>query len=452
MTDRIRRIVVRSLICIVAAFCGTTLHGAVDDILPYVENPGYWQYRGKPVLLLGGSVEDNLFQIPELIKQLDLLESVGGNYVRNTMSSRDEGNVWPFKMVDGKYDLDQWNDQYWQRFDTFLKETQKRSIIVQIEVWATFDYYRDPCEKHNPFAPKNNRTYTTKSSGLPNRVDSHPLQLRNPFVRSIPSEENLPIVLKYQEKFVEKLLSYSLQYGNVLYCMDNETAASPAWSEHWAMFIRRHAEQAGKPVYLTEMRDPWDIMDRKHDGTFDHPQLYGFVDISQNNHNKGQKHYDLPQRRRQQIADNPRPLNNVKVYGADTGRFGNSRDGIERFWRNIFGGLAATRFHRPDSGLGLSPQAQRNIHSAREVTDAFDIFSCEPHNDLLSERSENEAYCLANPAGQFAVYFPAGGGRPFETSTYRAGQGTAAVVRHRSREMAAGDRYQQGQRDTQNAQ
>ncbi|MBC8229229.1 hypothetical protein H8E77_06760, partial [bacterium] len=63
----------------------------------YQDNPRYWQYKGKPVLLLGGSVEDNLFQIPNLKQHLDLLKSVGGNYVRCTMSCRDEGNVWQFK-------------------------------------------------------------------------------------------------------------------------------------------------------------------------------------------------------------------------------------------------------------------------------------------------------------------------------------------------------------------
>jgi len=28
----------------------------------YKENPRYWQYKGKPVLLLGGTDDDNLFQ------------------------------------------------------------------------------------------------------------------------------------------------------------------------------------------------------------------------------------------------------------------------------------------------------------------------------------------------------------------------------------------------------
>jgi hypothetical protein len=33
----------------------------------------------------------------------------------------------------------------------------------------------------------------------------------------------------------------------------------------------------------------------------------------------------------------------------------------------------------------------------------------EPRNDLLSDRSANEAYCLAEPGRQYALYFPDGG-------------------------------------------
>ena len=35
-----------------------------------------------------------------------------------------------------------------------------------------------------------------------------------------------------------------------------------------------------------------------------------------------------------------RPINNVKIYGADTGKYGKTQDGLARFWRNIFGGFA----------------------------------------------------------------------------------------------------------------
>ncbi len=377
-----------------------------DRIQIYKSNPRYWQYKGKPILLLGGSVEDNLFQIPDLKEHLDLLNSVGGNYVRCTMSSRDEGDVWPFKKTGELYDLDQWNDEFWRRFSTFLELTSERDIIIQIEVWATFDYYRDNWER-NPFNPKNNSTYTAEETSLPEVVDGHPIQTGNNFFWSVPKANNQKIVLKYQQKFVDKMLSYSLQYGHVLYCMDNETSVTPAWGEYWSNYIKMRAEEAGTGAETTEMWDKWDVFHPQHKATLDHPEIYSFCDISQNNHQKGQTHWDNAQKFRSTLFP-IRPINNIKIYGSDTGRFGNTRDGLERFWRNIFGGLASARFHRPLSGEGLNENAQAHIKSMRMLTDSMDIFTCEPNNALLSNRPENGAYVIANPGREYAVYFPNG--------------------------------------------
>ena len=82
-----------------------------DRIRPWPENPSYWQYRGKPVLLLGASKDDSLFQLPDLKEHLDEMVAVGADYVRNTMSDRhDKGfEVYAFRRTeDGRYDLDQW--------------------------------------------------------------------------------------------------------------------------------------------------------------------------------------------------------------------------------------------------------------------------------------------------------------------------------------------------------
>ncbi len=386
--------------------------GPSASLQPYEQNPFYWSYNGQPVLLIGGSAEDNLFQIPDIEEQLNLLQSVGGNYVRCTMSSRDEGNVWPFQRdpETGLYDLDEPNPEYWFRFSRFLRFTAQRDIFVQIEVWATFDYYRDVWDV-NPFNPKNNVNYSAEESDLPVQVTTHPTRTENPFFWSIPAEHNNTVVLQYQEHFVNQLLSYSLKYGHVLYCMDNETSVTPEWGAYWASYIRERATEEGVSVQTTEMWDPWDLSHPMHDNTFDHPDLYTFVDISQNNHQQGQTHWDNAQTQRQRVIDSGdiRPLNNVKVYGADTGRFGSDRDGIERMWRNIFGGLAATRFHRPNSGLGLNEKAQANIRSLRKITDSVNVLQADPHNDLLSQRAENEAYCMADPGQSYAIFFPDGG-------------------------------------------
>ena len=117
-------------------------------------------------------------------------------------------------------------------------------------------------------------------------------------------------------------------------------------------------------------------------------------------------------------------MTNTKIYGADTGRFGTTRDGVERFWRNIFGGHAAARFHRPESGNGLGELAQQMIRSARELTGAFDLFRSEPSNGLLIDREENEAYCLAVPGSSYAVYFPGPGQVRLETEESGESGGT----------------------------
>ena len=383
-----------------------------DRIQPYAQNPFYWQYKGQPVLLLGGSIEDNLFQIPDLQAHLDLLQSVGGNYVRCTMSSRDEGDVWPFgrNSQTGLYDLNQMGEAYWQRFEHFLKLTHERDIILQIEVWDRFDFARAPWQD-NPFNPKNNVNYTAQQSGLVETIETHPNQRENAFFRSVPALENNQVVLPYQHRFVDQLLALSLPYGNVLYCMDNETNESPEWGRYWAEYIRQKASEMGVAVHLTEMWDAWSLADPQHSATIDHPELYSFIDISQNNHRSASEHWSNMQTMRQRIRDSGhiRPINSVKIYGANTGHFGSTRDAQERFWRNIFGGLASSRFHRPPSGMGLADIAQAHIQSMRMITDAMTIFQCEPHNDLLANRSWNEAYCIAQPGVEYAVFFPDGG-------------------------------------------
>ncbi len=373
----------------------------------YSENPRYWQYKGEPVLLLGGSVDDNLFQIPNLKEHLELLKSVGGNYVRSTMGWTEAVDVPPYKKVGDLYDLNQWSDEFWTRFGNFIKWTHELDIIVQIEVWATFNYYRDYWDV-NPFNPKNNSNYTAEETELPTVVDSHPSAAKNNFFWSVPKKNNQKIVLKYQQKYVDKLLSETLPYGHILYCMDNETAVTPAWGQYWSTYIKSRAAEVGRGVETTEMWNPWDIHHSQHQNTKDHPELYSFCDISQNNTQKGQTHWDNAQKYRSELSP-IRPINSVKIYGADTGKYGKTQDGLARFWRNIFGGFASARSHRPPNGLGLSKLSQANIKSMRMITDEMDVFSCEPHNDLLSNREENEAYVLANPGKEYSVYFPKGG-------------------------------------------
>jgi hypothetical protein len=323
------------------------------------------------------------------------------------MSDRpDQGfEVYPFqRLPDGKYDLDQWNEEYWRRLANFLQWTADRAIIVQIEVWDRFDYSTKNWESQ-PYNPKNNVNYTPAQSGLAAHYPEHPGQNRQPFFFTTPPQRNNSVVLKYQQRFVQQMLSYTLQHDHVLYCMDNETSAEEAWSSYWADFIRQQAKRSGRTIYLTEMWDAWDLQAPEHRRTFDHPERYDFCDVSQNNQKQGQEHWDNFQWVRARLAPQPRPLNTVKTYGADGGRYGNNRAGLERWWRHILGGAAAARFHRPDSGLGLSQTAVVALKAARQLESVIKLWEVEPANALLSERSPNEAYLAARPGEAYALYF-----------------------------------------------
>jgi len=389
--------------------------GQAARIRPWASNPFYWEYGGRPVFLAGASDDDNLFQWPdaELAAQLDRLARAGGNYVRNTMSDRkDRGwEEYPFlRLASGKYDLNQWNPEYWRRFERFLRWTGERGIFVQIEVWDRFDYSREFWPPH-PYRPENNINYSYEESGFSAQYPQHPGQNRQPFFFTTPKQRNNTAVLPYQQRFVEKLLSYSLRHGHVLYTIDNETSGEEEWSRYWAEFIRERAARAGAPVMITEMWDDWNVRAARHRRTLDHPELYDFVDMSQNNHNSGDLHWYNALWVRSLLLERPRPINTVKTYGADGNRFGHTdQDGVERVIRHALAGFAAVRFHRPPSGLGLSPRSEAVLRALRLVESSIRFWELEPAPPaLLSSREEAEAWAAYAPGRAVVIYFPRGG-------------------------------------------
>lgn len=310
----------------------------------YTENPFYWQYDGTPTLLVGASSNDNIFQNQQVEKEISLLHSLGGNYLRCTMSSRDEGNVWPYKKNgEGQYDLRESNPYYWERFKKFLSLTASKDIVVQVELWATYDFYKNSWDR-NPYNPKNNVNYSAPDSKLPEAHRYNGWEKVNPFFHSVPALDNNRLLLKIQKKFVDTILEISFPYRHILYSMDNETNAHPEWGKYWAGYLKNKSHRLNKKIYVTEMWDNWDptggnvpgIRKTQFDGThtylkrstplntINHPEIYDFIDISNHNGQLGQVHYETGLWVRNHVAemDIVRPINNVKIYGAGEKGFG----------------------------------------------------------------------------------------------------------------------------------
>jgi hypothetical protein len=392
-----------------------------DRVQPWGENPRYWQYKGRPVLLLGGSKTDHLFLAEGLLEHLNEMKEIGANYVRNTMSQREGKELKAHLLLpDGRFDMDRWNPDYWTRFENMLKWTSERDIIVQIEVWDRFDYWhlRD-IWKTSPWNPGRNVNYTYEMTGLSAEYPANPNDDKHPFFHTIPGmplyHTKLDIIRKHQEAFVQKMLSYSLSYGNVLYCMNNETSTPAAWGQYWIDFIRSKAAEQGVTVFTTDMfNDTYKGKNATDTHVFfENSKHYMFADISQiNGRLFGDDHWrDLTWLIQQTHLGKPRPVNHTKIYGGGyqpmgTGGF---EDGVERFWRNLLAGSASSRFHRPTSGNGLNERAKACIQAARVLENYLKLWDVEPHMELLSERQPNEAFLAAKPGVQYVLYFTNGG-------------------------------------------
>ena len=114
--------------------------------------------------------------------------------------------VWPYERVDSgasnetddTYDLDRWNEEYWNRFDRFLEATRDRDVVVQVELWAPWDFHPDEDWQRNPYNPANNCNYSFEESGLPERSSPRPgvelehLLLERPGPRRFRRRPSLP--------------------------------------------------------------------------------------------------------------------------------------------------------------------------------------------------------------------------------------------------------------------
>ena len=258
------RVLCLTLAAVLSLNPASTTHAVGDDlnasrIQPWEKNPRYWQYKGEPLMLLGGSKTDHIFLIDNLEAHLDEMHSVGANYVRCTMSQREEKGLKPYKLLsNGKFDLDQWNDEYWERFRNMLKWTAERDIIVQIEVWDRFDYYAAHWQG-SPWRPANNVNYTVEQAALADTYNEHPANDKQPFFHTVPGmpryQKKLDLIHRNQERFVDRMLSDSLEYDHVLYCMNNETSTPPEWGQYWIRFIKERAKSKGVQVCTSDMFD-----------------------------------------------------------------------------------------------------------------------------------------------------------------------------------------------------
>ncbi len=440
-------------------------HGFPQGISPSRKDPGYWSYGGKTVVLAGGwdhghnpfldhsTIDGGGYMDSstkeEIIAALDLLASCGGNLLRCVLDPGvAAGQGFPIcRVVDGKYDLDHMEGLFWERLEWFVTEAEQREIIIGMEIWDRFDWYDGGHEGWpvSPFNPDNNINYTRESSGLSGHYTGKGDQSENPFGQTVPGQRHYDaasppdrirkdLLRGYQEAFMNKLLSITLRYGNVLYSANNEVRhQEPAWGLYWLDFIRKQAAESGVDVYCTDMF--WDILDIPDSPGFDfllaNVNKYDYFDVSQTSAHRGNQGLTVEEAgeihwgKIRYAVEKGRAVNRIlhmdKIYGSSDREgtwMGSARNAVEEFWRSLIAGVAGVRFHRPESGIGISPLAQASIRTVRLVEQQVKLWDLEPRMDLLSKREPNEAYLAADPGNAYLVFLPDGGEVGVDLSAY----------------------------------
>jgi len=193
-------------------------------------NPHYLEYRGKPVIIVSsgehyGSVINPAF---DYIKYLDTMQKDSMNYTRiftgamywevedafgitnNTLAPAVGTALAPWKRSEvagntnggNKFDMDQWNENYFTRFKSFVEEAQKRNIIVEVTLFTSI--YGEKLWSSCPANPQNN----INNIALSDYKKVHTMDNGN--------------LLNYQEKYVKKIVTELNKYDNVIFEIQNE--------------------------------------------------------------------------------------------------------------------------------------------------------------------------------------------------------------------------------------
>ncbi len=154
---------------------------AAAPISLHPENPHDFLFRGKPTVLItstehyGAVLNGNFDAIPYLdelrARELNLTRTFSGTYrevpgsfriEKNTLAPTADAYIAPWPRIkapgaaDGgnRFDLDRWNDAYFDRLKAFVSAASERGIVVEYVLFCPF--YEEALWNVNPMNARNN--------------------------------------------------------------------------------------------------------------------------------------------------------------------------------------------------------------------------------------------------------------------------------------------------------
>jgi hypothetical protein len=206
------------LFLILAALAATA-----EPLRLHPENPHYFLFRGKPTVLITsgehyGAVLNRRFNFRAYLDtltadNLNLTRAFTGLYrevpresfgiTGNTLAPEESDFVQPFRRTGPqKYDLSQWNEEYFRRWSDFVFYAGQRGVVVEVTLFTT--YYNDRHWGMSPLNAANN------AQGVGMVKSDEVLTLKE------------PALVEVQERFVRKLVTELRDFDNLYYEICNE--------------------------------------------------------------------------------------------------------------------------------------------------------------------------------------------------------------------------------------
>ncbi len=379
-------VLIASVFCVCACAWGQA--GARIKISD--SNSRYFEYGGKEIFLNGaGPWEPYSKTSIDYEYWHDQLVAHKGNSIRTLVCwPAGYGNDLPAweKNGSGKFDLDTFNDAFWQRFDNVLNDATSKGIFTLLQVWdeCQIEYPGNPNRwGASPWNPDNNINYT--STDMPTNIPG--------FYDSLPALEDRPAVFNLQKKYMDKILETTAPYAHrIIFILGNEYSYSgegsssshqgpwEEWPTYWRDYIKDYdpdlvvannvinATRAQYVQYFTDCR--MDAMCMMQD-----PEHFDGVYSD--------------------IAGDPRPLFFSKNPGSSA-----LDPATDSVWTYFCKGAAGSRFHMYEGPL-LLDAIVRNEYLV-DVAECIPLAQMAPHQDLID--SPNGEYCLAQPGRYYVVY------------------------------------------------